>query len=251
MRVPRPVSSLERADAERLFTWEHRSSGTKVILTEHYDRSGAGDDACESRGVLIRGDREIGEWSRWMRRDFDGYLVFKNSWLKMPNVADRYSGFGRAWTRELEHRYRELGGHRVEILAFQEGCVIWAKDSYRFHANWPYDPTRKDYPSTPLREARVASSIWHAGEKKVEGLVAAGKVSPEQAAGMEASFLPQENPMAFKPDNNSDPLDEGIISTPREILALGEENAWEEDGQKMWLGKAILQEREWRGWKLL
>jgi len=250
-RVPRPVSPIGQGEAERLFSWQHRPSGTKVVLTGHYDRSMDGDDACESKGVLMRGGREIGEWSRWMRRDSAGHLSFKNAWLKIPEAADRYSGFGRAWTAELESRYRALGGHRVEILASLEGCVIWARDGYRFHANYPYDPTHEAYPSTPLREAKVASSIWRAGGEKVEALVAAGRVSAEAVAALEARFLPREDPLAFRRDDNSDPLEDGIISTPAEIIALGEEDAWEEDGVKLWLGKALLQEHEWRGWKLL
>jgi len=250
-RVPRPISPLERVEAEKLFSWQHHPSGTKVVLTGHYDRSMDGDDACESKGVLVRSGKEIGEWSRWMRHDFDGNLVFKNAWLKIPETADRYSGFGRAWTRELESRYRELGGHRVEILASLEGCVIWAKDSYRFHANWPYDPTRKAYPSTPLREAKIAATIWRAGGKKVEAFVSTGKVSAEVVAELEARFLPREDPLTFGRDDNDDPLEKGIIFTPAEIVTLGEEDAWEENGEKMWLGKALLDEHEWRGWKLL
>jgi hypothetical protein len=258
-----PALSLpDQETAEALYNWVHTSSGIEAVV-EEYDPSGS--DSIEVKGALMRGRKQIGEFTRWMSLyphvvGIDdaaelitaNRLVAKNSWLKIYGEADRRQGFGRAYTEELEKRYRELGVHRVEVLASNDGAWAWLRSGYRFHVNDPYPPNDPRYPVTPLSEAEECARRWHSPttQEIVDRLLADGRITPEQVQATTQRFLAQDSQVMSLHEDSE------LIMTPQQWSELGEESTWEEDGERMWLGKAIFMnpgvaERGWRGWKLL
>jgi hypothetical protein len=261
-----------------LYEFVHEESGIETVLTEVNQVWG---DALETKGVLVRGRKEIGEWTRWLSLEavppeidstYSKRLVAKNSWLVIDKEEDRRTGFGRAYTLALEDRYREMGVQRVEVWATGEGVFAWARCGYRFHTNQGYPPDWQLHPISPLDEAACAANIWTCvmTQKILEGLLDEGRVTEAQLQRARSRFLDDEGIELAQRLAWTNPGDASArsraaidtclraqpISTPAEIACLGEEEAWEVDGQRMWLGKAVLtapgwREHGWEGWKAL
>jgi hypothetical protein len=275
----------DRAQAEELYNYFHAPSGIKVVLEEYQQND---EERIYAKGVLKRGRKRVGEWQRdlgtYRQFQLDGVaagdprLVATNSWLEIYDEANRYRGFGRAYSEELERRYRELGVHRIHLWATKEGCYVWARCGYRFETNSLFylDAALNSQPS--LSEAAEAANMWCSPltQQVVEELVEVGKVTPQLVQASSARFLTDDPQLISAYLLNEGALTTGAnakeikrqraqaaarmathpIATPAEFAALGEEESWEEDGVRMWLGKAVLMSPGyakcgWRGYKVL
>jgi hypothetical protein len=238
----KPVVLPDQKTVFQLVSWHHTDSGITAVPKVFHDWSALESPECAVDGELqnITGEK-VGVYSRHfsLRTTRDGLkrLIVKNSDLRM-DINSRGGGFGRAWAKELDERYRQLGATGVYVWATKLGSYIWADTGYVFYANEPYLPDNPEWPNSKELQAGVAHDIWHYPkiQNRLTELVRQGRITQTMVDDAGRRFVKLDNPFVHQDITN-----EKTIITPKDILDLGREQPWiDENKEVMWFGKEIL-----------
>lgn len=242
--APTAPSIPDDAVLRDVYAWVGPSGLSAVVdeVVPVYARS-----AVELRGRVVDGDeRDRGQWTRWLRVDFDTTLVASHAYLVLDEDVRR-QGFATAYNAHLDAAYREWGVAHVEMRPEQAGSFVWATDRrMRLHANHPYPPASAHHPLTAQLEAGELRALARRGLPRIREHVDAGRI--DAALLDELDLLPEEVGVHFPPV--PDHALDGVWTRPWQLAAWGREHAWTgEDGRETWAGREALLGNWWVGWR--
>lgn len=262
IRSRRPGEHIDADDFAGLCSYLHQRSGMEAVIG-HAELIRDGEVMVEGE---IRADgRVVGEFQRWCWPEGAdrSQLVAKPSLLK---IDEEYQGrgFGRAFHLAFEDRCRQAGINRIEILAQEVGAYSWAHSGYHLYST--------DYPpfllvSGDSREnaldleglfraqaGKIITRLVSRREELIQELIAEGKVSRQTADELYAQLLAEDAPVGYLSSDQqairSGQL-EGKIDDLMTLADFGRAQKWQDERGHTWLGREILLNNEWRGYKFL
>ena len=223
------------AELERLYSFSDRASGLRAVVTRVWKSRGRRHGQVVSGEILDGQGSRAGEFQRSLFTDAQGRLVVEHGSLSLQGQM-RGRGFARRFNAACEQSYRSLGVDRIVLLAEKIGAYAWAHD-YEFRTEW-IDATVR-----PRVRADQAMRMLRGREEQIERLVADGRISRRLADSFQARFATPEQVERGDLD--------GKFQSPSEIADFGRGQAWQQDGQTMWLGKVFLIDNPWDAVKQL
>lgn len=155
-----------------------------------------------------------GHFVCFMREDEGALQIEQNDLLIF--TPWRAYGFGGAWYKECERRYRSFGITRVTLCAAGEhGGYFWAREGFVF-----------------LSE-KTCNDFWQRAQHVLTALKEAEYISEGQAGRWRRL------------------AEQGELDKPQKILRLGYRQIWRYGQHRMWPGKRLLLGSLWEGEKTL
>jgi ribosomal protein S18 acetylase RimI-like enzyme len=237
--------------------WLHKDSGILVESPNEWYRE---RDFRLCRGKFFLDGNKVGDYSYSVAIDDQDELRVHICAINLDE--DLHScGFGRAFYREIENRYRESGAHYITLNATGVGGYFWAKEGFLFD---PRRETLKPLLSLEASDKKIIEATQETlGRKRVfRELTETGRIDPKEIT-LILSFVPLDK------DLEEGSIDSKIL-TPYAISQLGRENSWIEEEEivvrrggnvldsfkfaqrhEMWLGKKLLMRTTWSAVKPL